>query len=106
MKKVNQFNLIKGSFASADASKILLEIVQNKIEYHNRHIFSIRERFNGDTSHSEKRIKELTKIGTSIKKLFAEVEKKGLLVEISCPITVKVKAPAKGAAKKSRKKVK
>ncbi len=90
MKKANEYALIDGTFSAADASKILLEIINNKINYHNLHIHSITERFGGDTSLSEKRIKKLLKTGKALKKVFAAAEKKGLNVEVYCPIEIKL----------------
>jgi hypothetical protein len=87
---MNNYKLIDGTFSANDATKILLEIINNKINYHHLHVFSVKERFNGDVSHSEKRIKELTKIGKSIRKTLDTAEKKGLRVEIHCPIEIKV----------------
>jgi hypothetical protein len=90
MVKTEEYKLIEGTFPAADASKILLEIINNKINYHNLQIFSIQERFNGDASHSEKRVKELLKISKALKKTLAAAEKKGSMVEIYCPINIRV----------------
>jgi hypothetical protein len=86
----NNYTLIDGTFSAHDATKILLDIINNKINYHHLHVFSIKERFNGDVSHSEKRIKELIKISNSLKKSLADAAKKGLRVEIHCPIEIKL----------------
>lgn len=90
MKKTPDYSLIDGTFAAADASKILLEIINNKINYHNRHIHSITERFGGNTSLSEKRIKKLLKTGKALRKVFASAEKKGMNVQVYCPIEIKL----------------
>jgi hypothetical protein len=90
MEKINDYSLIDGTFTASDASKILLEIINNKINYHNLQIHSITERFGGDTSLSEKRIKKLLKTAKALKKVFAVAEKKGLNVEIYCPIEIKM----------------
>ena len=90
MSPENNYTLIDGTVTAHDATKILLDIINNKINYHHLHVFSVKERFNGDVSHSEKRIKELTKIGKSIRKTLDTAEKKGLRVEIHCPIEIKV----------------
>ncbi len=90
MVKSEEYKLIEGTFSAGDASKILLEIINNKINYHNLQIFSIKERFNGDASHSEKRVKELSKISKALKKTLATAEKKGSMIEIDCPINIRV----------------
>jgi len=87
---MENYKLIDGIFSASDATRILLEIINNKINYHQLQVFSIKERFNGDVSHSEKRIKELTKIGKSLRKSLSAAEKKGHRVEIHCPIEIKV----------------
>lgn len=90
MKKPNDYTLIDGTFSAADASKIILEIINNKINFHNLQIHSITERFGGNTSVSEKRIKKLVKTGKALKKVLASAEKKGQKVEIYCPIEIKL----------------
>jgi len=87
---MNNYTLINGTFSANDATKILLDMINNKINYHHLQIHSISERFNGDVSHSEKRIAELTKLSKSIRKSLEAAEEKGLHVEIHCPIEIKV----------------
>ncbi len=87
---MGNYKLIEGKFSASDATQILLEIINNKINYHHLQVFSIKERFNGDVTHSEKRIKELTKIGKSLRKTLSAAEKKGYQIEIHCPIEIKV----------------
>ncbi len=90
MNKKNNYQLIDGTFAASDASKILLEIINNKIRHHNLQILSIRETSNGDTSQSERRIKTLRKTSNAIKKILAKAQKKDLQVKIQCPIEIAV----------------
>jgi hypothetical protein len=90
MNSEKSYKLIDGIFEAADANKILLELINNKINYHNRQIFSIKERFNGDASSSEKRIKVLLKTAKALKKTLESAQKKGLRVELHCPIEIKV----------------
>lgn len=90
MEKINNYKLIDGTFKASDASQILLEIINNKINYHNLQAFLIKEKFDGDVSHSEKRVKQLIKMGKSLKKMLESAEKKGLNVKITCPIEIEV----------------
>lgn len=83
--------LINGSFGATDAKKILLEMLHNKIHFHNRQIQIIQEQTGGDTSHSEKRIDELFDLTEKIKAVLAEAEKKNQKVEIECPLIVRIK---------------
>jgi len=90
MKKTNEYALIDGTFSAGDASKILLEIINNKINFHHLQIHSITERFGGDTSISEKRIKKLVSTGNALKKVLADAEKNGQMVDVYCPIEIKL----------------
>lgn len=83
-------HLIKGTFSAADARKILLEMVQNKINFHNRQIHIIQEQTGGDTSYSENRIDELYAITEKIKELLVEAESKNRKIRIECPLLIEV----------------
>ena len=97
MNENQNFHLIKGTFTADDASKILMEMIQNKIAYHNLQIFSQRVRFGeADTSASQKRIEELMVIKENLQKTLRQAEDLGLSVELDCPINVKLVAYPKG----------
>lgn len=89
MTKIDSYKLIDGTFSAEEAGKILLQIVNNKINYHSLQSFSIKERFNGDVSHSEKRIKQLIKVRKSLLKALESASKKGLALDIHCSIEMK-----------------
>ena len=67
-----------------------MEMIQNKIAYHNLQIFSLRERFGADSSFSQNRIKELEEIRESLQKTLRQAEELGLAVDIDCPINVRL----------------
>lgn len=97
METSHQYKLIDGTFTGENARHILMELIQNKIKYHQLQIFSIHERFNGDASASEKRIAELKQVAEDLKKVLKQVEDHHQSVEIYCPIEVKIKAiPSNG----------
>lgn len=59
-KELN-FKLIDGEFSADEAQKILMSLINNKIDFHNLFAFSNHIRFNNDVNGSKKRIEELTK---------------------------------------------
>lgn len=83
--------LINGSFSATDARKILLEMLHNKINFHNRQIHIIQEQTGGDTSYSENRIDELYDTTEKIKKILMEAESNHQMIQIECPILLHAK---------------
>ena len=59
MDNKHSLKLIDGTFTPSEARKVMFDLINSKINYHNMEAFSIKERFNGDTSYCEKRIKQL-----------------------------------------------
>ena len=86
MQHENKFNLINGIFKSEDAKAVLLEFYSHKIRFHEREMFSNRERFGEDLLNSERRIVELKSERKELEKLLADVEKKSLQMKIKCVI--------------------
>lgn len=60
MKK-EQIDLVKGIFEKEEAKEILLNLIDSKIQFHNKRIFSDRIRFGTENLESISRIKELYK---------------------------------------------
>lgn len=82
MKKKHSIKLIEGKFTPSQTRSVLLELVANKIRYHSLEAFSIKERFNGDVSYSEKRIAELKEATAQIKEIVRYTSEKGLKLKI------------------------
>ncbi|WP_436515598.1 hypothetical protein [Ekhidna sp. To15] len=57
--KTEQFDLIKGVFEAEEAKEVLLYLIDGKIQFHNRRIFSDKVRFGTENVDSINRIKEL-----------------------------------------------
>lgn len=76
MKKTETIDLIKGTFTPGDARDILLDLLNNKINFHNMKTWSSRERFGKPDADSEQRLKQLeesrNKVGTLLSKLINE----------------------------------
>ncbi|MBJ7880930.1 hypothetical protein [Gelidibacter salicanalis] len=81
--KKKSFKLIEGKFEPAEAADVLFSILHDKIRFHNVQRLSIKERFNGDTSYSEGRLKDLKKSKKKIAKLIVEARDNGYNVEIN-----------------------
>lgn len=67
MNSNTRFQLIDGSFTSAEASRVLFSLVQSKIDYHRLEKLSNEERFGHDTAHSERRLQDLTELQAALK---------------------------------------
>ena len=59
MKKTETIELIKGTFTPDEAREILLQLLDSKINFHNRRNFSYRERFGKPDAYSEQRLEHL-----------------------------------------------
>lgn len=57
--KTHKTKLIDGTFTTADARAVLLELLSYKINFHSREKVSDEERFGADVGHSSRRIREL-----------------------------------------------
>ncbi len=84
--------LIKGLFTAKEAKEVLLLMIGDKIDFHRKEIFYIKERNNGDTSRHEKRILALKEVQTSIKNIIKNAEEKGLQLKISSDINIELLA--------------
>jgi hypothetical protein len=69
------FKLIDGEFSAEETQKILMSLINNKIDFHSLIAFSNHIRFNNDVNGSKKRIAELTQTRDKI----AEITKKANL---------------------------
>ena len=88
MKKPHTFKLINGKFAAHDVRKILMEMIQSKINFHMREIHRIEERGDGSTNHSEKRIAQLKKTAETLKEVLTKAEAKGTNLKISAAVEI------------------
>ncbi len=82
--------MIEGSFSPQGAAEVLFSIIGDKIRFHNVEILSIKERFNGDTQHSEKRLKELKAAKKQVAQLILEARDKGYQVDIHSTIEIEL----------------
>jgi hypothetical protein len=82
MKNPHIFKLIDGKFLPTEARKILIELIQNKINFHAREIHMLEEHNEGNTSRHEKRIAQLKKSAETLKKVLLQADKKGMQLKV------------------------
>lgn len=63
------FQLVEGEYAPLEAKKILLGLINSKINFHQLEYFSNEIRFNEKTSHSKLRVELLTDAADNISEL-------------------------------------
>jgi len=71
MKDKQHFQLINGTFTPSEASRVLLSLVQRKMDYQRLEQFSNEVRLGRDPSHSENRLQDLAKLESALEELFA-----------------------------------
>ena len=72
MKKKETIELIKGSFTADEAREILLQMLNNKIKFHDLKNWSSMERFGKSDVFSEERLKSLKESRKKLEQLLAE----------------------------------
>lgn len=90
MQNQTSFVLIKGKFNAADAKELLLNLLYQKINFHQLKSFGKEERTGSKDLHSEERIIELEKNRNQLIAFLTEVEKEGLTLEIDSVVNIHV----------------
>jgi hypothetical protein len=90
---MDQIKLIDGTYNVSEAADVLFSVISDKIRFHNIQMLSIRERFNGDTSHSEERLEELNAAKAQIAEILKIAQDAGATLEIHSSIDIKLKVP-------------
>ncbi|BCY28311.1 hypothetical protein [Flavobacterium okayamense] len=88
--KENNFNLLNGTFSVKDALTILMELYSNKINFHQKDIFSKEERNHGDITHSKNRIIELNEERNKIRRILTASENLNKNVKINGGIFLEI----------------
>lgn len=65
------FQLVEGTYLPSEAKKILMTLLHDKINYHEREAFSTEERFGIKAKHSLQRIEALQKV---VEEVLAQIE--------------------------------
>ena len=90
MQQHYHLKLIDGTFAPSEAGKILFELINRKINYHQMELFSNNERFSNDISSSVKRIEELKLTQNLLKEIIGYANDKKQQLQISSFIEIKI----------------
>jgi hypothetical protein len=88
MKKPHTFKLIDGKFSPVEARKILIELIQNKINFHSRQIHMMEEHNEGNTAHSKSRIARLKKTSENLKKILIKADNSGTRLKVKGTIEI------------------
>lgn len=87
---MKEYKLIDGEFSPDDAKKVLLSILNSKINFHNLLSFSNHIRFNNDINTSKNRIEELNNTKTAIIEFIDKATKDNLSLKIKSNITIEL----------------
>jgi len=88
MNDENRYALIDGLFSPAEAEKVLISVLNSKINYHNLDDFSSKIRFGEDAVNSQKRVSELLETIEEIKKIVKESKQNDLQLKIKSSIHI------------------
>jgi hypothetical protein len=80
--------LVSGVFSPEEANRILMSLLEDKINFHKRNIWSHRERFGKGDISSEKRIGELQQTKADISRLLDNAASSGAPLAIRCNIEI------------------
>ncbi len=89
MENIQQLTLIDGTFAPAEAGKVLSDLISRKINYHQLEMFSNEERFGKDISNSKKRIEALKITQTELRKIIEYAVEKQYQLQVNGFIEIK-----------------
>lgn len=88
MNSKYNLQLIDGKFSPNEAGNVLFGLISYKINYHQKELFSNKERFGQDLSNSEKRIEELKTVHRSLKQIIDLSSEQGQPMKINCVIEI------------------
>lgn len=90
MKKTETIELITGTFTPDEARKILLELLDSKINFHNLKNWSSNERFGKPDAYSEQRLKYLRESRKKVETLVSRSisEEKNMIINSSIEINI------------------
>lgn len=88
--KNHNIKLIDSTYPVSDARDALFSLINDKIDFLNKKILSVQERFGSDTDHLEKRVRELRAELNTLLQVLNPMEE-GHLVEIHCNVEMKIR---------------
>lgn len=90
MEKSYSFKLIDSTYSVEECSTVLTSLVDHKINFIKRTIFSKEERNDGDVTHLKKRLSELQELRQELKLWVMDQSKERCTMSIDCPVNVVV----------------
>ncbi|MFT6879718.1 MAG: hypothetical protein ACI9QN_002100 [Arcticibacterium sp.] len=85
---MNEFKLIEGEFNAADAKEVLFNLLDDKISFHHKKMFSHEERFGNKDHRSLERLKALKENKIEIAEFLEKADKDERLVKIDSSIQI------------------
>lgn len=86
--KTSSYQLINGVFSADDARNLLLTLINDKIQFHQKESWSRKERFGDMPASGRSRIDELMQTKTDLAALIEAVNASGERLSISCSIDI------------------
>jgi hypothetical protein len=90
MKKNGRFNLIQGEFSPAEARELVMNLFQNKLNFHDMKNFSSMERFGEEDKVSVKRIQELQRSLLSVTELLSNAKEQNKSLRIVATVEIQM----------------
>jgi hypothetical protein len=84
----SSYRLIKGTFAPAEANRLLMSLMLDKISFHQKSNWSHKERFGEPDAGAVKRIKELHQTRADLAALIEQADSSGQQLVINCDIEI------------------
>lgn len=85
--EAGNFSLVRGTFSAEEAREVLLNLIEDKITFHRRYLWSRRERFGEENDPArEQRIEELLATKGRIREAIDRAARAGQSLEVHCDI--------------------
>ena len=90
MKKTETIEFIKGTFTPIEARELLLQLLTDKINFHNLKNWSSNERFGKPHAYSEQRLKSLKESRKKVETLFPKSNSEEKSITINSIIEINI----------------
>jgi hypothetical protein len=86
----HQIKLIDSTYMAGEGKDLLLSLINDKIRFIKRKIFSTEERFGSDTAHLRKRVAELKQEKEQLLQVLGQLKSDDQMLEIDCHVHLKI----------------
>jgi len=90
MENKTEFNLADGEYQTADAQKLLLELINGKMNYQNLKVMKSLESEDGSFESSNESLNELKRMKQQVSALLLQMKGQGLKVQLKCNLEIAV----------------